>query len=236
MNPLLSVARLNAPLLAGQKRKLNEVMPSLDNSKKPVDLVHAVVTEHDRDARKESSLGKVNFLIPTEEMIEAYTIEIVKAAREADIQELRRLHSSGNSLQCCNRFGESLMHIICRRGELAIVRFLVEEANVSLLVRDDYGRTPLHDAFWASEPRFELVRYIVKKEPQLLCVKDVRGHTPLNYARKEHWGEWREFFIQNKTLLRLKRESEDDVPTPTTCTLTTVEAKKVDNLPKRTVG
>jgi len=68
-------------------------------------------------------------------------------------------------------------------------------------VRDDFGRTPLHDACWTSLPRFELVRYILQKEPGLLHVKDVRGHVPLNYVRKEHWDVWCDFFLQNKELL-----------------------------------
>jgi len=70
------------------------------------------------------------------------------AARSEDLQALKTLHEQGKSLQCSNRFGESIIHIICRRGRDDILKFLVSEAGVTLRLRDDLGRTPLHDAAW----------------------------------------------------------------------------------------
>jgi hypothetical protein len=74
--------------------------------------------------------------------------------------------------------------------------------DASLLAQDDYGRNPLHDACWSAEPQFELVRLIIEKHPELLCVGDVRGHTPLNYVRRQHWGEWCNFLMENRALLQ----------------------------------
>ena len=80
----------------------------------------------------------------TPEEIAAYDNETCGAARSDDLAGLRALHRSGKTLQCSNRFGESLIHIACRRGSLPVIAFLLDEAGVSIRVRDDCGRTPLH--------------------------------------------------------------------------------------------
>ena len=202
---------------SGQKRKLSSTKVSTDTAapsnsgvSSPVDLVVAAFLEHGIDVKKDPSALQLHFPKPTQEMIEAYQMEIVKAARAGSLPELKRLHAEGNSLNCCNRFGESLLHMVCRRGDVEIVRFLVEEAHVPMLQRDDYGRTPLHDACWTSKPRFELVKYLAGKLPELLCVKDVRGHMPLDYVRKEHWGVWCKFLVDNKDLLRPKVQTQSN--------------------------
>ena len=83
-------------------------------------------------------------------MIDAYTMEVSMAARKNDIKTLRELHA-------CNKFGDSLLNIACRRSNTKIVKFLLEEAKVSVFLRDDTGRTPLHDACWTATPNFEIV-------------------------------------------------------------------------------
>lgn len=64
------------------------------------------------------------------------------AARSDDLEALRNLWRAGKILQCSNRFGESLIHIACRRGSFPVISFLLNEAGVSIRVRDDCGRTP----------------------------------------------------------------------------------------------
>ena len=71
--------------------------------------------------------------------------EMVDAIRSNDVDALRKLHSDGTNLQCANKFGESLIHLACRRSHRDVVSFLIDEAGVSLRVRDDFGRTPFHD-------------------------------------------------------------------------------------------
>lgn len=126
----------------------------------------------------------------TEAEIEAYCLEVIDAVRNGDVDQLRKLNSEGKPLKCSNRFGESLLHLACRKQGLGVVDFLLNEAGLSPAVRDDYGRTPLHDACWTPVPNFLLVDMIVKKCPDLLYIKDRRGHTPLFYARQNHWEQW----------------------------------------------
>jgi hypothetical protein len=136
-----------------------------------------------------------------EEEINAYDFDVLKAIRTGDIEELRRFHESGRPLKCSNKFGESLLHLACRKALVPVVDFLLNEAGVPVQVVDDMGRSPLHDAFWTCEPNFELVDLIVGQCPDLLLVKDKRGHSPLNYARREHWGKWTEYLQSRSAIL-----------------------------------
>jgi hypothetical protein len=130
------------------------------------------------------------FSHPTQEDIDAYNSTIIEAVRTSNIQFLRNYHKEGKHLKCSNRFGESLLHLAARKERVDVVDFLLNEANLSPAVCDDYGRTPLHDACWSSVPNFALVDLIVQKCPDLLYIKDKRGHTPLFYARQNHWKDW----------------------------------------------
>merc|ERR1712087_85097 len=144
------------------------------------------------------------FLEVTAEHVAAYTHDVIAAVREEDIPTLRKMYKEEGrtKMQCSNRFGESIVHMACRRGSVKVVRFLLEEANVSFKVKDDYGRTPLHDAFWAKEPEKDIVKMVLQSCPDLLLVSDRRGFTPLSYVRKEHWEIWRNFLEDNTDIIR----------------------------------
>ena len=148
------------------------------------------------------TLSVDNFFIQhTEEQIKSYDVQVIQAMRSQDIDQLRNMHKAGRQLQCANKFGESLIHMACRRGFVDVVRFLVDEAGVSVRVRDDYGRTALHDACWTSEPNEELVEYLIRQCPELLLMSDKRGSAPFEYVRREHWGRWLKFVQENEELL-----------------------------------
>lgn len=137
----------------------------------------------------------------TEEEFGAYNADVINAIRNQDIAKLREFHESGRPLKCSNSFGESLIHMACRRGFYDVVSFLIREAKVPVRVRDDYGRTILHDAAWACEPNFELLELILTECPDLLYMRDRRGDTPISYARKSHWRAWKKFLQHNVDLV-----------------------------------
>jgi hypothetical protein len=136
-----------------------------------------------------------------EEEVKAYGLDVLKAIRDSDIEQLRAFHEQGRPLKCSNRFGESLLHLACRKGLLSVVEFLINEVGVPLNVVDDMGRNPLHDAFWTIEPNFELVDVLVKQCPDLLLVSDKRGHTPFTYARRNHWSKWVTYLKERSNIL-----------------------------------
>jgi len=149
------------------------------------------------------------FLAPTKEHLKSYDRDVIHAVRTKDIEALRRMHESGRTLQCCNDFGESLVHMACRRGFTEVVSFLINEANVSLRVRDDFGRTPFHNACWTDEKNYRLLELLIKKEPMLLFVSDSRGHTPLHYVRKEHWNQWVTFLAERLSAILRETRMKD---------------------------
>uniref|UniRef100_A0A7S1BMJ0 Uncharacterized protein n=1 Tax=Corethron hystrix TaxID=216773 RepID=A0A7S1BMJ0_9STRA len=142
------------------------------------------------------------FLVPTDEHVAAYDSAVLEALRSEDIGALRVMLKGGRNLQCCNRFGESILHSACRRGMTGVVKFLIEEAGISGLVVDDCGRTPMHDACWAHSPSVELVEILLKRWSALLLVSDNRGHTPLQYVRRENWAFWCLFLEGRKDMLK----------------------------------
>jgi hypothetical protein len=47
-------------------------------------------------------------------------------------------------MDACNRFGESVLHMACRRGATPMVAFLMADCGLQVNISDDFGRTPLH--------------------------------------------------------------------------------------------
>jgi len=162
---------------------------------KPIDIVRLALESRG----VECSGIKSSFDMPEGFFVqssESYCQEAVDAIRSGDLDLLRKLFSGGTNLQCANRFGESLIHMACRRSHRDVVSFLVNEAGVSLRVRDDYGRTPFHDACWRPELDLELIDMLLEKEPKLILLSDKRGHSPLDYTRRSHWAELIPFLLE----------------------------------------
>lgn len=138
--------------------------------------------------------GETPFIPPkTEDELADYSVDVVTATREEDLPKLKTILSQGRSLSCSNRYGESLLHMACRRGFFPVVSFLTQEANCSIRITDDCGRTPLHDALWNKNCQYEIVDLLIRKDPSLLLMCDKHGHTPFQYARREHWELWKRF-------------------------------------------
>jgi ankyrin repeat protein len=126
---------------------------------------------------------------PTSSQIENYDTELVSAVRQSDLAKLKALEGCGRNLRACNRYGESILHMACRRAEIDVVKYIVDNVSEPWII-DDFGRTPLHDACWRPEPRFDIVTVILDKNLDLLRFVDIRGSNPLNYVRREHWLQW----------------------------------------------
>lgn len=121
------------------------------------------------------------------------------------IRELQNTYGS-KPFRCSNRFGESLMHLACRRSRTEMVRFLVEELpgaspSQMLSIKDDCLKTPLHDACWTASPNFELVELILQHAPEQVIMQDIRGNTPFDYVRKEDFQLWLRFLWERRNLL-----------------------------------
>jgi ankyrin repeat protein len=150
-----------------------------------------------------------DFFAPvTEAQMAGYSNDVVTATRNNDITTLRKLSAEGKTLDCFNRFGESLLHLACRRGCNEIVEFLLEQPGVCLGIVDDCGRTPLHDACWNASPQLAICKRILEDKPALFLITDKRGYTPFQYARDQHWHIWRQFLFDNRESLAALGEPE----------------------------
>jgi hypothetical protein len=145
-----------------------------------------------------SSSSSSFFVKMTQANIDAYTMDKITAVRQDNVMALSTMHQQGGQiLQCCNRYGESIIHAACRRGATQCLQYLVSAVcGVSLRVMDDYHRNPFHDACWTVEPDFQLVQILLDHCPDLLLLQDKRGCSPLQYVRRENWAQWCHYLNQ----------------------------------------
>ena len=143
-----------------------------------------------------------DFFVPLErEHFASYDTEIAQATRVGDVQCLRNRHRRGGSILACNKFKETTVHTICRRGHADMLRYILSETDVSVQLVDDIGRNPLHDACWSHKPNFGLIKQLIVKCPDLLYISDNRGFTPLSYVGKPCYRQWCKFLRDNQDIL-----------------------------------
>jgi hypothetical protein len=125
---------------------------------------------------------------------EDYDMAVVQAVRSGNLDLIRSLRDDhGRNLQCCNKFGESIVHTVARHGAVPVLELLAE-LGVSFRVCCDSGRTPLSDASWTqAPPNLGMVERLLDDCPDLLYLTDRRGLAPLNYVPREHWAGWCEY-------------------------------------------
>jgi hypothetical protein len=165
-------------------------------------LAHIMKTMYDVEPTITPALKLQDFFPRiTEEQVAAYSMEIVSATRENNVERLRGyLEERGRDcLDCYNRFGEGLLNLACRRGFKDIVQFLLSPpVRLNVRVHDDGGRTPLHDTCWHPTPQLDICSWILREDPSLFLVADKRGFTPFQYARKSDWPVWRQFLYDHR--------------------------------------
>ena len=151
-------------------------------------------------------IHELEFITPTSIQLQNYSNKVISAVRSSNLSELQSIYNQYGkvALDTCNKFGESILHIACRRSTLSIVSYLLNIVQINPRIKDDYGRNPLHDACWRSVPEYGIVELLLEKEYRLMYSKDVRGHLPFQYARKEHWTDWVAWFDTKKKELILR--------------------------------
>ncbi len=172
----------------------------------PVSILRTILGESGLAAAAQR-ISPAFFQKPTEEEIEAYDVEIVRAIRMGDLVALKQLHADGKDLNASNQFGESLLHMACRRGNVSILSYMLREAHVRVNQRDDFGRNILHDACWTSTPNLDIMDELLEfVNPLLMLSEDVRGSTPFDYCRRDHWAEWIKYLSERKEKIQARIE------------------------------
>ena len=193
-----------AASLKGLETKGDLVLPDPAENISPDEfLVKLVKALYDVELQVKPALSLENFFLEvTEEQMAAYTVQLVSTVRNNDLAALKKHHAEGQRLDCFNRFGESLLNMACRRGFEEIAEYLLDLPGIAVRIRDDCGRTPLHDALWHPSPQQKICKWIMERDPTLFLISDKRGFTPFQYARTEHWHIWRKFLLDNAESLR----------------------------------
>jgi hypothetical protein len=75
---------------------------------------------------------------------------------------LSRCPSCGIS-DACNKYGESLVHRVCKAGNKKLLQVFLEH-GASVQIANDYGRTPLHEVF-ITKPCFINFEQVLKQDP-----------------------------------------------------------------------
>lgn len=106
----------------------------------PQDYLKSILKMMGISAGSRPALSVDDFFLPVlPENVQGYGPTIITAIREEDLDTLGRIRDAGGTLQCCNKFGESIVHMACRRGSLTVLHYLMRN-GVSIRLIDDYGR------------------------------------------------------------------------------------------------
>lgn len=170
-----------------------------------------------------------------DELLQGYDMVAIRAIRDNDVTQLKAIlaqdESSGGdssssstpprhgrrTLNACNRNGESLLHMACRRGSFPVIEYMLRFGNVDVTLTDDFGRSCLHDVCWRPTPHVEIMRLLLSRVPiELVLQEDVRGHTPWDYCRKEQYPIWIQFLQTQREDLLARLLGKEVVKTTTT--------------------
>lgn len=165
--------------------------------------------------RRFKTLQSAYYQKPTPLQNASYDLHLINVVKAFDHDKLAAMVGAGLSPNPCNKFGESLVHMVCRRGDAKALNIFMQN-GANLQVADDYGRTPLHDCCWSASPAFDVAEVLMNADIRLLHMTDCRGAVPLSYVRKEHWAAWIEFLESNKAnwwpKRNLKKQGEEESP------------------------
>ena len=176
---------------------LFEFQPTVVGGINPQTYFDSILKTRGYDTNNYCSLESGYYCKPTDHQKASYGIALVQAVRTGDAKLLASLLRAGLSRNPCNAFGESIVHMVCRRGEMDLLQVL-KDAGTSLQVSDDFGRTPLHDACWTATPNFDVVDLILRSDSRLLRICDCRGASPLSYVKRDNWSAWVEYLNSRK--------------------------------------
>jgi hypothetical protein len=131
--------------------------------------------------------------MPTRLQLVSYDVHILKMIiRDKDEHKVREMLTCGISPNACNKYGESLLHKVCKSGQDKILQVFLD-CGADIQVSDGAGRTPMHDACHGSKPSFKTFELLLKTDPYLILMMDGGGALPLAYVKKEQYGAWNAF-------------------------------------------
>jgi hypothetical protein len=130
---------------------------------------------------------------PTPFQLASYDVHILKmVVLDKDPHALVDVLTCGISPNACNRFGESLLHRVCKFGQDKLLQVLLE-CGADIQVSDCAGSTPMHEVCRRSRPSFKTFELLLKQDARLIHMQDSAGAAPLSFVRADQYGAWNEF-------------------------------------------
>ena len=158
----------------------------------PQDVLMSLIEKQGHHLQRIKSEDAGYDTMPSPLQLSSFGTQVVHAVHTSDEEMLSKLLSCGLSPNPCNQFRDSILDLVCKRGNVAIFKCLLEH-GADLKVVDGFGRTPLHHCAWASEFCREIAETIVERDPLQLFIEDKRGQTPMEYVRPDIMADWSEF-------------------------------------------
>jgi hypothetical protein len=98
----------------------------------------------------------------------------------------------GISPNACNKFGESLLHTVCKFGQDKLLKIFLD-CGADIQISDGAGRTPMHEVCRRPRPSFKTFELLLQQDARLLHMQDAAGAAPLSFVRVEQYSAWNEF-------------------------------------------
>ena len=153
---------------------------------------------------------------PTPLQLETYGSYLGNIVKHRDFAALHQFLSCGVSTNPATEYGDSLVHVLSRRGDDLLLQIQLEaflsttvlqgkracnpngsDNMVSLFqVSNFMGRTALHEVCCAVRSSFHVADMILQHEPYLLFMTDNYGYLPLEYVSQDQWPQWNVFLYE----------------------------------------
>lgn len=197
--PAAAAATDQAPSNDEWIARLSPLLRTIPPGTHPEDFLHDILRQRGYSTEMAAMKETVFHRAPEPDQVSSYDKAILSAVLEEDEEALERMRVAGRRMDACNRFGDSVLHMACRRGRASALRFLLRATGPSgVMLGDDMGRTVMHDACWTATPRFDVASAVLDNDTRLLRTLDSRGSSPLQYVPRDQWPLWCAFFESRK--------------------------------------
>ena len=167
---------------------------------------------------------------PTPLQLASYDVHILKmVVINKDQHALLDILTCGISPNACNKFGESLLHRVCKFGQDKLLKIFLDCGAV-IQISDGAGRTPMHEVCRRPRPSFKTFELLLQQDSRLIHMQDAAGAAPLSFVRVEQYSAWNEFLesildtywkprdasagLQGPPPLALEKSNSRQVPDP----------------------
>jgi ankyrin repeat protein len=167
---------------------------------------------------------------PTPLQLASYDVHILKmVVLDKDAHALLDMLTCGISPNACNKFGESLLHRVCKFGQDKLLQVFLE-CGADIQISDGTGRTPMHEVCRRPRPSFRTFELLLQQDARLIHMQDSAGATPLSFIRADQYDAWIAFLasildtywkprdastgVQGPPPLALEKSNSRPVPDP----------------------